>query len=202
MATDSKLKLLQTALRVFREKGYTATTVDDLCRSAGVSKGSFFHHFESKEALALATINYWNDMTGALFEQAAYQCVEDPRDKLMAYLELRAELVAGPVPEFTCLLGTLVQETFGIHPAIRQACDAGITAHARTLVPMIEQAKALYAPQADWSPLSLAYYTQASIQGAFVLAKAQDDASIAVDCIRHLSQYVMHLLDPLVTRSP
>jgi len=46
----SKAAVLDAALRVIRTRGYTATTLDDLCAAAGVSKGSFFHHFPGKEA--------------------------------------------------------------------------------------------------------------------------------------------------------
>ena len=56
VAASAKSKLLHAALLLFREKGYNDTTVDDLCRGAKVTKGGFFHHFESKQALAMATI--------------------------------------------------------------------------------------------------------------------------------------------------
>lgn len=191
---SSRTRLLDAALRVFREKGYTATTVEDLCHAAGVTKGSFFHHFESKEALALAAIEHWNTLTGALFEAAPYRQVVDPRERLLAYLDFRAALVRGELPEFTCLLGTLVQETFASHPALQAACGAGIEAHAQTLVPTIEAARARYAPKAEWSAESLARHTQAVLQGGFVLAKALSDPQAALEAIGHLKRYVEGLL--------
>lgn len=187
---ESRQRILDAALGVFRTQGYTATTVDDLCAAAGVTKGSFFHHFDSKEAAALAAIAHWNDTTSALFAAAPYWQVEDPRERLLAYLDFRAELVRGAMPEFTCLLGTLVQETFASHPALQAACGAGIEAHAQTLVPTIEAAKAKYAPGAEWSAESLARHTQAVLQGGFVLAKAMNDPQAALDAIAHLKRYV------------
>lgn len=188
--SPARISLLDAALRLFREKGYTATTVDDLCRAAGVTKGAFFHHFESKEAAALAAIAYWNETTAELFARAPYWQVEDPRARLLAYLDFRAELVGGQLPEFTCLLGTLVQETFASHPALQAACGAGIEAHARTLVPTIEAARARYAPEADWSAESLARHIQAVLQGGFILAKALNDRAAALEAIAHLKRYV------------
>lgn len=189
-AGSSRTRLLDAALRVFREKGHTATTVADLCHAAGVTKGSFFHHFESKEALTLAAIEHWNTLTGALFEAAPYCQAEDPRARLLAYLDFRAALVRGELPEFTCLLGTLAQETFASHPALQAACGAGIEAHAQTLVPTIAAAQARYAPEADWSAQSLARHTQAVLQGGFVLAKALNDPQAALEAIVHLKRYV------------
>jgi TetR/AcrR family transcriptional repressor of nem operon len=191
---DSRQRILDAALGVFRTKGYTATTVDDLCAAAGVTKGSFFHHFDSKEAAALAAIAHWNDTTGALFAAAPYWQAPDPRERLLAYLDFRAELVRGSIPEFTCLLGTLVQETFASHPALQAACGAGIEAHVQTLIATIEAAKAQYAPEADWSAESLARHTQAVLQGGFVLAKAWNDPQAALDAIAHLKRYVQVLL--------
>ena len=44
---DSRDKLLDAAMHVIRQKGYDATTVDDICAEAGLTKGAFFHHFAS-----------------------------------------------------------------------------------------------------------------------------------------------------------
>ena len=69
----SKTKLLDAALQVFRAKSYSATTVDDICHAAGVTKGSFFHHFTGKEELAIESTRHWTKVTGGLFATAPYQ---------------------------------------------------------------------------------------------------------------------------------
>jgi TetR/AcrR family transcriptional regulator, transcriptional repressor for nem operon len=188
--------LLDAALKVIRSKGYSATTVDDICAAAKVTKGSFFHHFANKEALAIEATRYWNELTGGLFASAPYHQVVDPRERILAYIDFRAQIVQGDLADVTCLLGTMVQETYDSHPAIRGACREGIESHARTLVPMIAQAKALYAHDANWNAENLALYTQAALQGAFVVAKAQGSSSIAVQFIAHLRSYVQSLLTP------
>jgi len=193
---NSKFKLLDAALQVIRSKSYTATTIDDICASASLAKGSFFHHFKSKEDLALAAIDYWNVMTGGLSAQSAYHQLKDPRDRVSAYLDLRAEILHGELPDFACLLGTMVQETFETYTRIRAACNAGITAHAHTVAVDIAAAKAIYAPTATWGAETLALYTQAVIQGAFILAKAQGSSQIEAQCISHLRCYVEGLLAP------
>ena len=92
-ALNVRSRLLDAALHVIRSKGYSASTVDDICTEAGVTKGSFFHYFKSKEDLALAAVEHWNTMTGGLFAQSAYQTLPDPRDRVLAYIDLRAELL-------------------------------------------------------------------------------------------------------------
>ena len=58
---DARPALLDVALSVFRAQGYAGTSVDDLCRAAGVTKGAFFHHFRSKDDLAVAAADYWSE---------------------------------------------------------------------------------------------------------------------------------------------
>lgn len=196
-ALRTRNSLLDAALKVIRSKGYSATTVDDICAAANVTKGSFFHHFANKEDLAIEATRHWNELTGGLFVNAPYQQVPDPRERILAYIDFRAQIVQGDLADVTCLLGTMVQETFDSHPAIRAACREGIESHARTLVPMIAQAKSLYAPDADWSAENLALYTQAVLQGAFIVAKAQGNSDIAIEFIAHLHDYVKGLLTPI-----
>lgn len=193
-AEPSRQRLLDAAQHEFRSRGYAATTVDDLCRAAGVGKGSFFHHFPSKEALALAAVGHWNARTGTLFAQAPYHAPTDPRERVLAYVDFRAALLQGDPADFTCLLGTIVQETWDSHPALRDACRNGIEAHADTLVRDIADAKAKYAADADWAPDSLALFTQAALQGAFILAKARGGSAAASDAVSHLRRYIESLL--------
>jgi len=187
----TKTRLLNAALKLVRANGYDATSVDELCAEADVTKGAFFHHFKSKQDLAVAAASYWNEVTGKLFATATYHEFEDPLDQLIAYINFRAELLDGrPLPEFTCLLGTMVQETYESHPVIRDACFAAINQHADTIAAIVRAAKARHAPRATWSVEGLALHTQAVIQGGFILAKAKNDFTLARDSILHLRRYV------------
>src|SRR5580693_9178429 len=112
----SKTKLMKAALHVVRAKGYAASTVDDICAEAGVTKGSFFHHFKGKDDLALSAAAYWDAMTEGFFAAAPYHNAEDPLDRLLGYVDFRGEILRGEAPDYTCYLGTLLQETHATHP--------------------------------------------------------------------------------------
>ncbi|MGH7125048.1 MAG: TetR/AcrR family transcriptional regulator [Stellaceae bacterium] len=190
---NARTRLLDAAMQVIRAQGYSATTVDDICRAAGLTKGAFFHHFRSKEDLAVAAAAHFSEMAESLFGGAPYRELADPLERLLGYIDFRAAIIDGPIPQFTCLLGTMVQEAYDTHPAIRQACDTGIGVHAAGVAKDIEAAKALYAQNASWSAESLALYTQAVLQGAFVLAKAKGGPEIARACVSHLRRYIVSL---------
>lgn len=187
---ESKTRILNAALRVIREKGYTATRIEDVCEAAGLTKGSFFHHFDTKEELAIAAADYWSEVTGALFASAPYHQPADPLERVLAYVDFRKALLRGELPEFTCLVGTMTQEVYGTHPSIREACEASINGHAGTLVPDITAAMEKYGVKSDWTAESLALFTQGAIQGAFILAKAKNDVGAAADAIDHLRRYI------------
>jgi|ERR1700721_4674301 TetR/AcrR family transcriptional repressor of nem operon len=199
---ESKTRLLQAALTVIRTKGYTATRIEDVCEEAGLTKGSFFHHFSSKEELAIAAADYWNEITSTLFASAPYHAPADPINRILAYVDFRKALLQGELPEFTCLVGTMTQEIYDTHPAIREACEHSISGHASTLVPDIQAAIEQCGIQAEWSAESLALFTQAAIQGAFILAKARKDVTAAAEAIDHLRRYLELLFARPKAKSP
>ncbi len=197
---NAKAKLLSAALTLIRTKGYSATTVDELCAEAGVTKGAFFHHFKSKDELGVAAAEHWSDTTGAMFAAALYHQHADPLDRVLGYVALRKALLKGAVPEFTCLAGTMVQEVYMSSPAIRDACNRSIGSHAATLEADIEAARQDRGMSPDWTAKSLALHIQAVLQGAFILAKATGGSAVAAESIDHLTRY-LELLFNSGTRS-
>jgi TetR/AcrR family transcriptional repressor of nem operon len=186
----ARQKLLDAALSLIREKGYSSTSVEDLCAQAGVTKGAFFHYFKSKDALGVAAANRWSEITGAFFENAPYHAHADPLQRVLGYLDFRKAILKGEIAEFTCLVGTMVQEIYETSPGIRRACDASISAHAAKIEADIAEAMRRYRIRPSWSAESLALHTQAVLQGAFILAKARGGPEIAAASIDHLRRYI------------
>ena len=192
---DTRTKLLDAALHVMRLKGYAAATVDDICRAAGLTKGSFFHHFASKEELGIAAAEHFAAMAAGLFASAPFVTLDDPVDRLLGYVDFRAALLTGPTCEFSCLLGTFVQELYETHPAIRAACESHLDDHVAALAKDVAEAKARYAPGADWAPEGVAVHMQAVLQGALILAKAKGGPAVAVESLGHLRRYLSMLFN-------
>jgi len=201
-AQVAKEKLLNAALSLIRERGFSGMTVDDVCARAGVTKGAFFHYFKSKDQLGVAAAEQWSAVTSALFERAPYHEPQDPLERVLAYIQFRRELLRGDIPEFSCVVGTMVQDTYGQYPEIREACAASIFGHAGTLVDDIAQAMTDHGVVRDWTAESLAAHTQAVLQGAFVLAKAKNDVGVAIESVDHLRRYVELLFASSASGTP
>lgn len=189
-APTSRERLLDAAILLIRTKGYTAMRVEDVCAETGLTKGSFFHHFASKEDLAMAAAERFASRADTMFARAAYRSYADPLQRLLGYVDFRQGAMQGDLAAFTCLFGMLAQETYSTHPQLSDSAGRHIEHHAATLERDIEAARTAHAPDADWSAHSLAMFTQAVIQGAFVLAKSQHDPAVAADCLDHLRRYL------------
>jgi len=70
---ETRAKILESSVKLFSTRGFSAASVDDICEEAGISKGAFYHHFESKQALFLALLDGWL--------QAIDSAIESSKDK-------------------------------------------------------------------------------------------------------------------------
>lgn len=193
--------LIDAAHQLVRRQGWSATSVDDLCRQAGVTKGAFFHHFASKEALGIAAAERWTDRAREfIFEQPQLLDITDPLERLLAHIDLRLSLIEGPAEDFTCFVGTIVQESFATSEPLRAATDTSLTAYAERLAEDIQQAIDRHGITADVTALGLAYHVQAVLQGAFILAKAKGEPSIGRESVAHLRRYVRMVFSEGVPR--
>jgi len=190
---NARTRLLEAARDIIRAKGYAAATVDDLCRVADVTKGAFFHHFVSKDALGVAAAEFWTEETTAFFEAAPYHQPADALERVLAYVAFRKAIIVGEIAGFTCLVGTMAQEVYASSPDIRDACARSIFGHTATLEADIEAARRERGIAGDWTAASLARHTQAVLQGGFVLAKAGNDPELARESLDHLDRYIRHL---------
>jgi AcrR family transcriptional regulator len=97
---ETRTHILEAALRRFANAGYNAASVDDICAAAGVSKGAFYHHFPSKQALFLELLNEWLDTIDAGFEAARKDSVPET---LLAFTDMLPGIFAtadGRLPMF------------------------------------------------------------------------------------------------------
>ena len=174
---EARVRILEAARDIIREKGFAATTVDDLCARAAVTKGAFFHHFASKEALGVAAAAFWAETTGAFFAAAPYHKHADPLERVLAYVAFRRSIIEGELYAFTCLVGTLAEEVHSTWPAIRHAAAASIFGHAATLEADIETARRDRAiADESWSA-------------------AGNDPALAREALDHLARYIRLLFN-------
>lgn len=190
-SSATRQALIDAAVQLVRERGLSATSVNDLCAQAGVSKGAFFHHFASKDSLMAAAALYWGARANVMFDQVAPEAVT-AAERVLAYIDTRTRIMDGTLAGCSCFAGTSIQESYA-NPVIRDACAAAIFGHAQSLEDDLAQALADAGRDAQ-EAAELAIHIQAVIQGAFIIAKAADDFGPARNSMKHLRRYFSMLL--------
>jgi TetR/AcrR family transcriptional repressor of nem operon len=190
--TDSptKQKLLDAAQELMLAKGYTATSVDEICEAAGLTKGSFFHYFEGKEHLGRLVAQRFYASMQQLFRSAPFHQEKDPLDRVFGRVDFLIDVTRNPEAVRGCLLGTFVQELSGTQPGIRSVCASCLDDAAQSFKQDLDAAKAKYAPRARWSTQSLAEHLTAVVQGAIILAKAKQDPKVMAESLTHYREYL------------
>ncbi|MGL4234618.1 TetR/AcrR family transcriptional regulator [Tabrizicola sp.] len=191
---EARTRLIGAARSLVRRKGFAATSVDELCAAAGVTKGAFFHHFATKEALGVALIDDWTETTGAMFAAHPYNHLPDPLDRVFGYLDLRRQLLGQPIPEFSCVAGTSVQEAYETSPAMRDAAAKSVASGVEHMRGHLAEALQAH-PVPGVTAEGLARQFQVAVQGGIILAKAANDPAPAHEAFDHLERYLRLLFN-------
>jgi TetR/AcrR family transcriptional repressor of nem operon len=169
---NAKDKIVQTALRLMLDKGYAGTTVDGICENAGVSKGSFYHFFKTKEDIGLEALEAFIQRGERLMRLGDLMEIEDPIQRAFAYLE-HAETVSKDLWGDGCLLGNFALDLARTHPAIRARVTALFDGTIDKVAKIFEPIATLR--ENGPTGVQLAEQYIAMLEGSIVLAKAHDD---------------------------
>ncbi len=191
--TPTKARLLDAAESLMLAKGYAATTVDGICEAAKLTKGSFFHYFESKEQLGRELLERFCLKAFQRMRQEVAERESDPLKRVHGYVEFAVKLSREPEARRGCLLGTFAQELSDTNPSMRSQCAKAFTQWARLLTQDLDAAKARRAPKASFDTKSLAEHFIAILEGSMILAKAKADPKVQERSLRHFERYLEHL---------
>jgi len=190
----TKRKLVDAGVSLMRKQGFNATTVDDICAAAGVTKGSFFHYFKSKQAVAEAAAASFRESKIQDYANAPFRKLRDPLDRVFGRLDFAKESSGGTaVVTKGCLFGMFAQELSSTNPELREACQAAFLATATDLEKDLAEAKTMHAPAADFDPKKVAMFYVAMIQGGLLMAKAGESNTVLRDNIEQFRRYVQGL---------
>lgn len=184
---ETRERLFVAASRLMIEKGYPATSIDEICTAAGVTKGSFFHYFTSKDHLGRELLQRSLDDRVAEHERLAVE--PDPLQRLYRLIDQMIRRVDEREVE-GCLLGVFAQELSRTHPEIGRLCAGAFNTWIDGLTRDLEEAKARYAPHAAVAPRSLAEHLVAVVEGAFILARAHGEGRVLRESLQHFRGYL------------
>jgi TetR/AcrR family transcriptional regulator, transcriptional repressor for nem operon len=182
-AQESKERILAAAKELFLARGYAATTVDAICEKAGLTKGSFYHFFESKEELGLAVLDWSLQRGGRILADGPHREIADPVERALAFIDhianCSSELWSGG-----CLLGSFALELAETNARMQKAVSGMFQEvtdeFAAMLKPLVAHTGGKQGPTAR----ELADQLLGTLEGSIVLAKAHRDPSRIPKAIR------------------
>lgn len=193
--SETRARLVESAVRLFLRQGYAASSVEDICREAGVTKGSFFHHFPNKETLAAAAVEWWGRFGTSLYAQAWEDSDADPLDQLRRLFAIMSGFTENENEVCTCVVGMLSQELAQTHPTLREACDRELNTWTANCARLLAAAKAKHAPMADFDPEAVAWYLNSLWQGSMLVAKTKTHPDLIRSNLRLALRWVESLLN-------
>ncbi len=182
-------KLLETAEHLMLAKGYTATSVEEICETASLTKGSFFHYFESKEALGKAVLDRYVLTMFQTAQNASFRKKSDPLQRLYGYIDFMIELSKDPARRSGCLLGNFAQVLSDTHPEIRAQCEAHFAMWVELLKQELDAAKTAYKVK-GLDTRTLADHFISLFEGSLMLAKTRQDVTVITDNLAHFKNYL------------
>ena len=188
---ETKRRLVDAGVKLMRARGYSGTTVDEICADAGVTKGGFFHYFKSKDDIARAAVTHFFEDRVKNYKAAPFRRLADPLGRVFGRLDYVKE-ATGDKAHVTkgCLIGVFAQELAFSNPEIRDICQVFFSRMARDFSHDLTEAKAVHAPDAKFDPRALAQLYISIVQGSLMLAKTAGNNDVLHD---NIEQFRAHL---------
>jgi len=183
-------KLLESSYNLFLARGYNATSVDEICKKSGVSKGSFFHYFKSKEILGLEVLKWYYAFATKLIMSGEFINEIDPLKRLFGFME-HTEKVSEQLWGKGCLLGSFVTDLSETNKKVAIEISNIFSAMTKGLsklfYPVAQNNKNVTAEE-------LAEQYLLIIEGAIILAKAKNEWKKVVTAIYNFRCYLELLI--------
>jgi TetR/AcrR family transcriptional repressor of nem operon len=139
MATGTKQQLLQHGLALLLRHGYHDLGLTALLEAADIPKGSFYHHFESKESFALEVIDLYMSEVHAGLDHCLGDASRPPLERVRHFFELSEQKYRGE-GYLGCLLGGLGQELSGVSDLFRRKVEECFNAIASRIAACLKEA--------------------------------------------------------------
>jgi TetR/AcrR family transcriptional repressor of nem operon len=196
----TRQRLLATAELAVLDKGFAATSIDELIAEVGITKSGFFYHFRDKHELALAVLERYiaTDLAEMdAFTARAADLTDDPLQRLLIMLKLYAELLDGVAPEQSgCVAASMAyQENQVSRQVAARMRELALQwrSHFRSL---LDDIVAQYPPRDPIDLDTVADMCGAILQGAIVLAKMLKDQRVMGQQVMALRSYIKLLFQP------
>jgi len=194
---QTRQRILDAAKAMILSRGFAGTSVDGLIQSLGMTKGAFFHHFDSKSDLAEHLVQRFADDGIALFQSfraRAEKFSDDPLQQFLLIINLYTELFEGLTEPYPgCLLAAYVYELQLFEDDLKPVITAEFRMIRDELGGLIRRIEKQHPARIKVDPVALADMFSSTFEGAFVLSKAFDEPEVTVQQLQLYRTFIESL---------
>lgn len=191
-SAESQERLILATQALILRQGYTATTVDQICTEAKLTKGSFFHHYANKEAIGGAAIDAWGAMGTRLYSAAWSDPTMDPLAQLNRMFDIMISFTKGEEP-CACVIGMMAQELAQSHPELATLCAKHLDDWTGHVARMLDAAKKKHKPVKPFDSQRVGWFLNSIWQGSMLIGKVRQKPQTIVDNLEQARAYVAAL---------
>lgn len=190
----TKERLMDVAEQHFLVNGFAATSIEEIIKEVGITKGGFFYHFDSKNALAYAMMQRYRERDAFLFSgmfQRAEELTDDPLQQMLVFIKLLAEMMVdleGLHPG--CLVVSFTYESHQVNDEVKAVVADSVLDWRKLFQAQIDKINSRYRPRIEVPSDSLADMLSTIIEGGIVVSRAINDPAILVTQLLQYRNYI------------
>lgn len=192
MTGSTRDRIIFEAMRLFSEKGYMSTSIQDILRAAGANAGSLYHFFPAKQDLLLAVLEAYRTGLYPMLLDPAWQNVEDPLDRVFALLDRYRELLVESDCLYGCPIGSLALELHEPDPAVRKKLAANFSGWVAAIRRCLDEAGDRLPRSVDRE--ELAQFVLTVMEGGVMQARTHRGLRPFDASVNQLRAYFNHLI--------
>lgn len=195
MARDGKPtrdKILAESKALIYENGFSGTSIDQIIEKTGITKGAFFYHFKTKNALAQTLMEEFAKADLSHMELALKETehlIEEPLKRLLKFIQLFIDLTQNYEEPPSCLYASYTSESNQFDQEIIELISETILKWRNTFVELINNVLVESEPKISIDVSSLADLFTVIFEGAFVTSKALNEPDLTAKQLQHLKNY-------------
>jgi len=198
--TDTRSRILNIAEAAVLEKGFEATSIDEIVAGAEISRGGFFYHFKDKNALAKAMLERYIEVENALYDDLfarARELNDDPLHSMLIGLKMLSEMLAEmPEGHPGCVIAATAYQDRLFDQGVRDLNRKAILGWRKRFREMFEEIATIYEPRESVNLDALGDMVSSVVEGGLVLQRALRERNTASEQIMLLRSYLKLLFSP------
>lgn len=196
----TKTKLMDIAERLILNRGFSAMSIDEVIKEAGITKGGFFYHFDSKNSLVYALMQRYREKEAFIFSdlfKRAEELTSDPLQQMLVFVKLFAEMMADmKLLHPGCVVASIAYESQQVNEQVRNITTEIVLDWRNLFREHLKKIDQVYSPNANVSSDDLADMLSTIMEGGIIISRALNDPSVLEKQLLEYRSYLELLYRP------